>query len=198
MALALPMPRYAVPALLAVLGGALVPLLTSGAGQLVRLLRRTRWLLLSLFLVYALATPGEPLAPYLGDFSPSREGVEAGLVQALRLFAVLATLARLLAATPRSDLLKGLYFLLRPLCRLGVDAGRIASRLWLTLHYAEDAPSVGREGWRAWLRAELATLGEERRGAGEDVVELEIPPFSKFDFMALAAAAAVALGLLQL
>ncbi|EFK97440.1 membrane protein, partial [sediment metagenome] len=40
-----------------------------------QLVRRTRWIMLSLLLIYAYSTPGQPLSDALGMFSPSREGL---------------------------------------------------------------------------------------------------------------------------
>ena len=46
--------------------------------QLLRLLRRTRWLMAVLLLTYAYTLPGMALWPALGWGSPSAEGVQQG------------------------------------------------------------------------------------------------------------------------
>jgi energy-coupling factor transport system permease protein len=105
------------------------------------LLRRARWLLLSLLLIYAFATPGE-FVPGLPEWlSPTYEGLHSGLLQALRLVIMLAALACLLATGSRETWISGIYALLRPLALFGVSPERFAVRLWLTLHYVENAPS---------------------------------------------------------
>ncbi|HQT00367.1 MAG TPA: CbiQ family ECF transporter T component [Thiobacillus sp.] len=111
-----------------------------------RLLRRTRWLLLVLFVAYALSQPGTPLMPAWGWAGPTVEGVEAGAWRVARLVMLLGGLAVLLASTERRQLIYGLYVLARPLCWLGFDRRVFAVRLGLVLDYAEAArPGSWRE-----------------------------------------------------
>ncbi|HUW50789.1 MAG TPA: hypothetical protein VMV75_07210 [Sulfuricella sp.] len=160
-----------------------LPLFLRHPAQYLKLLRRSRWLLLSLILAYAFATPGEALIPALGDYSPSRVGLLTGGLQALRLVALLAGLSLLLAMSPHDRILAGLYFLLRPFAWLGLDIDRIAARIWLTLHYAES-PSPGE--WRERLHAALQDREPEMRS-----VSLEIGRFSRLDYAMLFCAALV-------
>ncbi|MDD5330898.1 MAG: CbiQ family ECF transporter T component [Sulfuricella sp.] len=167
---------------LAVIAGMLViALLLDRSPDFFKLLRRTRWLLLSLILVYAFATPGDPLIPALDNYSPSREGLISGGSQALRLAALLAGLAALLSGVSRNRILAGLYFLLRPLSPLRVDIDRIAARVWLTLYYAEQKELGRPREWRATFHAAL-----DEGGDGENpVVSLEIGRLSGPDYLAL-------------
>src|SRR3989304_902489 len=64
--------------------------------KFIQLLRRTRWIMLSLLLIYAYSAPGQPLSDALGIFSPSREGLVDGVLQLARLLAALAGVAVLL------------------------------------------------------------------------------------------------------
>lgn len=116
--------------------------------QLLRLLRRTRWLLAILLLTYAYVLPGMPLWPALDWASPSVEGVQQGALRTGRLVLMLAGLALLLAYTSRPRLVYGLYVLARPLAWLGFDRRAFAVRLGLTLDYVERAPEQAR-----WLEA---------------------------------------------
>ena len=120
--------------------------------QLLRLLRRTRWLLAVLLLTYAYALPGKALWPR-GWASPSVEGVQQGALRAGRLVLMLAGLALLLAYTSRPRLIYGLYALAKPLTWLGFDRRAFAVRLGLTLDYVEHAPKPAR--WLDALRAPL-------------------------------------------
>ncbi|MGB9094485.1 MAG: CbiQ family ECF transporter T component, partial [Gallionella sp.] len=113
--------------------------LLNSARKLGQLLRRTRWVMLSLLLVYAFSTPGQPLWDGLGMFSPSREGLSEGVLQLARLLCALAGLAILLDRLHRQQLIAGLYTLSAPLQLIGVSRERFAVRLALTLHYAEVA-----------------------------------------------------------
>ena len=173
-----------------------LPLLLRHSTHYLKLLRRSRWLLISLILVYAFVTPGVAAVAVLGAYSPSREGLLSGGFQALRLLALLATLALFLATTSRDRILEGLYFLLRPFALIGVDVDRVASRIWLTLHYAEKAEKAEKAGlrrsgeWRERLHAALY-------GSGQEIVsiKLEIGSLSRLDYAALLCSGLV-LGLL--
>ncbi|MFP5409574.1 MAG: hypothetical protein ACLGG6_01245 [Gammaproteobacteria bacterium] len=133
--------------------------------QLLKLLRRTRWLLVALALAYAYTLPGVPAWPTLGWASPSIEGLVAGGLRVARLVLLLAGLAVLLALTARARLLYGLYGLTRPLAVLGLERRAFVVRLGLTLDYVESAPAPAR-----WLDALRAPLPEE---AGPATYSLE-------------------------
>lgn len=109
----------------------------SAFAEFLRLLKRVRYILLFLLIVYAYNTPGEYVAGWYFSTAPSYEGIRAGLEQMLRLAAILAGLALLLATTAREQLIAGLYFLARPFKLVGFDPERFAVRLWLTLYYVE-------------------------------------------------------------
>lgn len=129
---------------------AVTALATWRAGRrLALLLRRTRWLILALLVLFALATPGVYVLPALGAFGPSQEGLWLGLEHALRLLVVLSALALLLELNDLDTLLAGLHGLLRSLEWTGLDRGRVALRLMLVLRYVEQAPPG--QHWRAWL-----------------------------------------------
>ena len=170
-----------------------LPLLLRHSAHYLKLLRRSRWLLISLILVYAFVTPGVAAISVLGAYSPSREGLLSGALQALRLISLLATLALLLATTSRDRILAGLYFLLRPFVLIGVDVDRVAARIWLTLHYAEQSGQgeQRRSGeWRERLQAALHGSGQEMTS-----IQLEIGRFSRLDYAVLLCSA-LAIGLL--
>ena len=59
-----------------------------------RMLRRTRWLLLTLLLVFALTTPGEYLPNWPYEIGPTYEGLYSGAIQAGRLTAMIAGLSQ--------------------------------------------------------------------------------------------------------
>jgi len=112
-----------------------------GWKDFLRLFKRARWLLVSLLLIYAFATPGELVPGWPELMAPTYEGLHSGLTQALRLVVMLAALACLLATGGREIWISGIYTLIRPLALFGLSAERFAVRLWLTLHYVEHAPS---------------------------------------------------------
>lgn len=96
------------------------------------LMRRARWLLLGIVLVYAYQLPGPPLLAGWA-WGPSETGIEAGAMQAWRLAAMLLLIDLLLLRLPIEALLSGLYVLLSPLQGLGLSAEGVAVRLGLTL-----------------------------------------------------------------
>ena len=131
------------PRLLAVLSLALAVLLILQGNRLFfRLLRRIRWILLSLLAIYAFETPGEYFFPAMGG--PTFEGVVSGGIQAWRIVLTIALLAFLQGSTSREEMLSGIYALLLPF-RRWFDVERIAVRLLLTLHYAGER---GQGDWR--------------------------------------------------
>ena len=111
--------------------------------QLLRLLRRTRWLMAVLLLTYAYALPGTPLWPGWIGRAPASKALQQGALRVGRLLLMLAGLAVLLAYTSRPRLIYGLYALARPLTWLGFDRRAFAVRLGLTLDYVEHAPKAG-------------------------------------------------------
>ncbi len=108
------------------------------------LLRRLRWLLVSMLIVYGWFLPGTALWPALGAASPTLEGLREGLLRggALLLIALAARL--LMLATSRPQLLAALYWLARPLRFIGVPQERLAIRLALTLEAVPQLSAIMR------------------------------------------------------
>lgn len=97
------------------------------------LLRRLRWLLISLLVVYGWFTPGIALWPSLGAVTPTWEGLSEGLLRGGSLLLIALAAQLLMLATPRPQLLAALYWLAWPLRVIGVSRERLAVRLALTL-----------------------------------------------------------------
>jgi len=131
--------------------------------KFMQLVRRTRWIMLSLLLIYAYSTPGRALLDAFGTLSPTREGLADGALQLTRLLAALAGLSILLDRLHRQQLIAGLYALFTPLQWLGLSRERFAVRLALTLHYAEVAMLRGKGSWRDTLNGLLEPHGETTR-----------------------------------
>lgn len=150
------------------------------------LLRRTRWILLSVSIIYMYTSPGEALWPQLGVVSPVVEGIWDGLSQLLRLATVLAGLSILLTSLSQSQLIAGLYTLSRPLVFLGLPRERVAVRLALTLRYAERAMQDTASSWRGSFEYLLAPMP-----ALPELIELHVARLSRCDWMLVAAPAAL-------
>jgi energy-coupling factor transporter transmembrane protein EcfT len=104
----------------------------------VQVLLRMRWLFLSILFIYAFGTPGELVPQFPIQFAPTYEGLNLGLMQLARFMIALAALNLLLTSRPSEEMILGLYLLLWPLRFLGLNVGRFAARLILTLHYVEE------------------------------------------------------------
>lgn len=127
---------------------------------LIILLRCTRWIMLSLLLIYAYATPCVAEWASLAQFSPTHKGLTNGLLQLCRLAFTLASLAILLNLLPRQQLISGLYVLTYPLRYFGLSRERLAVRLALTLQYADPLyglPQVigAPTSYRCWSQQRL-------------------------------------------
>lgn len=113
-----------------------------------RMLRRVRWLLLAILLVYGGLTPGEPLLPILGAWSPSAEGMRLGAIRVVALVVIVAAVYLLLATTARGALVGGLLWFGAPARRLGLDDHRFAVRLILALEAVPQVQDLARDALR--------------------------------------------------
>ena len=153
---------------------------TLSSSHLLTLLRRTRWIMLSLLLIYAYATPGVAVWVSLAQLSPTYEGLIDGLLQLCRLAFALAGLSILLGLLSQPELIGGLYTLAYPLRYFGLSRERIAVRLALTLHYAESAMLDTATNWRASIEQMLATAEIQQSS-----IELHTTPFTLRDGLLL-------------
>jgi energy-coupling factor transporter transmembrane protein EcfT len=125
--------------------------------QLYSLVRRTRWILFSLLLIYAYTTPGVALLAELGRYSPTLEGLSDGMMQLGRLMSMLSGLAILLSLLTESQFIGGIYALAYPLNWFGGSRERVAVRLALTLQYAEPTMRDTAADWRLAIKDAMRT-----------------------------------------
>lgn len=130
--------------------------------RLLRLLRRTRFLLLAIFVLFAWFTPGEAILAAWPRISPTHEGLRLAAEHLARLFTVLSSVAMLLERLPPERLVGGLRALCRPLGWVGLPADRASVRLLLVLRYVEFSTEDGLGDWRAWLLGEGPAPDAER------------------------------------
>jgi ascorbate-specific PTS system EIIC-type component UlaA len=141
------------------------------------LVRRTRWLLLSIGLLFIFFTPGEYLPGFAGVLGMSREGLQLAAEHLSRLLAMLTSLALLHERLGTQGLLAGFYWLMRP---FGWRDATVV-RLMLVLEYAERQEA--RKGWRYWLAAD----GDD---SGTESLRLESPAMSVVDRLLIGAMSA--------
>ena len=120
---------------------------TPARAGFLQLLRRSRWLLLFLPVVYALSIPGQPVWP--GISAVSWPGIEDGALRTVRLLLMLAALSGVLAALEPARLIFGLYSIARPFAHFGLDVRALAVRLSLVLEGACHAAPA--KPWRLAL-----------------------------------------------
>ncbi len=149
-----------------------------------KLLRRVRLLILVLFVVTLLMTPGAALLPEWGLY-PTEEGVRLGVTQLLRLIGMLAAVTLLLDTTDDRSLAAGSLALLQPLAGNRQWPERAVARLLLVFHYLDTAPKPRN------LHDVLALAGIDPVASPEtespEVLELDVVPLSRRD-VALAGA----------
>jgi hypothetical protein len=148
-----------------------VPLcLLSARRRTLQLVRRARWLLLSIVVLFALATPGQRVPGSLGDLGLTIDGLLLAAEHAVRLLLLLATLALVHERLGTAGFMAGLHWLLAPLAGWRTLRERIVVRLMLVLDYVETAP-LG--DWRAWLVADMP---------GPDKLHLAVRPARSVDW----------------
>ena len=106
---------------------------------LLALVRRIRWLLLSILVLYGWWTPGTPLWEGGGAYGPTQEGLVQGALRAGVLLAIVAAVHWVMTVTGRNALLEAVVRLTSALGWLGLDHRRLAVRMLLTL---ETVPRV--------------------------------------------------------
>lgn len=175
---ALALPLLPLNAALATMAVALVAALAFARRRSVVLLRRSRWLLLSIALLFAFATPGLSVPGWPGRIGLTQDGLLLAAEHLSRLVILLATLALLHERLQTAGLLTGLHALLG-LARSEALRERIAVRLMLVVEYIEGRDA--KAGWRHWL--------DDDAGDGPDRLTLAVRRLAWPDWLAYAAMA---------
>jgi hypothetical protein len=148
----------------------------------VRLLKRSRWLLMSLGLLYAWTVNGAWIWPALGGLSPTLEGLAVGGERVVRLMLLLAALALLLHRLSSGDLVYGLYLLGKPFGALGFDRRAFAVRLALAMEWARSRDTV-----KKWQMKDGLDLAMNETESGPEVIHFEPQGLAWLDGLVLAA-----------
>ena len=127
------------------IGGLLFTLSPDQWRRTLAMVRRLRWLLLSIVVIYAWFSPGPFIELPLPQFLwPSRTGLESGALRVLSLILILLAAGILLVKTPREQMIAALFWLLGPFEALRLSPRRFAVRLSLTLSYVEQQEGLWR------------------------------------------------------
>jgi hypothetical protein len=146
-ALVLPLLPLVVLAILLIL--VFVPAVLLAKMRTLALLRRARWLFLSIALLFAFATPGLSMPGPLGQIGMTQDGLLLAAEHLARLLLLLAMLSLLHERLGTAGFVTGLYWLLGPLCFWHDLRERIVVRLMLVVEFVESGNVGG--GWREWL-----------------------------------------------
>jgi hypothetical protein len=127
-------------------GAALLLLLYVLAGNpspatLILMVKRLRWLLLAILLVYGWWTPGDSLWPGIAALSPTIDGLFLGLLRVMALLAIVTAVHLLLQSTSREQLLPAIMQLIRPLTTQRMRE-RIAVRTLLSIEAVTQVQSI--------------------------------------------------------
>ncbi|MCI0505375.1 MAG: energy-coupling factor transporter transmembrane protein EcfT [Gammaproteobacteria bacterium] len=98
-----------------------------------RIIKRMRWLFLSILIVYLWFTPGEPILPFASAFIPTFQGLQSGMLRVFSLILIIFAVNYFIATIARNSLVEAIVWLLYPLHWFGIETGQLALRIALTL-----------------------------------------------------------------
>ncbi len=137
------------------------------------LLRRMRWLFLTVWLILAYGTAGDALFDLA--WLPTHEGVVEATLHVARLALMLGCLAWLFATLGQAGLRVALVSLLRPLSRRGIATDRLVVRLSLVMDNLREELPKG--AWRRMLE------GDVEGAEGPTTLRLEVPAWHLTDYL---------------
>ena len=121
-----------------------------------KMLKRLRWLFLSILIVYLFFTPGVLLFPDV-LWGPTQEGLLQGFLRIAVLVLIVAAVNVLIGSTEQAEFLSAVSWCLQPLSWLGLSHERLAVRISLTL----EAVGVLRQSYRHAARSEPSAPAPE-------------------------------------
>lgn len=99
-----------------------------------QMLKRMKWLFLSLLIVYLWFTPGSPILFNIAGASPTWQGLQLGGLKIGSLIIIVLAVNLLIRPTSKEALICGLLWWLTPLRWFGVPNERLAVRIVLTFN----------------------------------------------------------------
>lgn len=148
-----------------------------------RIFWRSRFLLVTLLLVYPWSTPGVYIFKSLGGVSPSYEGWHLAAQQLLRTGVVLVGLGWAQGGLAMDKRLESILFWLMPLRYLGLPIERFVIRLALTLQLLEVTPR--HTSWSGWRVAWQEVMMSQSSSSSNGEITVEIAPLTRIDYWAL-------------
>lgn len=145
---------------------------------LMRMFRRSRWLILSMLVIYSITGVMDLMAGLAGGMAELGGGIADGLIQVMRLLAVLASLAVFTGHLGSAAMVDGLYKLLAPLAYAGVDTRKFVLRLMLTMRQVEGSLQESADNRRLSLKNLF-----QMPAFGDDQVEYVMTPLCLRDWL---------------
>lgn len=136
-----------------------------------QMLRRLRWLFVSILAVYLFFTPGQLLWPALA-WGPTVEGMNQGILRISALMLLVLAVNWVIDSTAQADFLSAILWCLRPLAWLGLPHQRLAVRITLTIEWVASVREIYRQQAVAGPPAasRLAMIAQRGRQLVEEVV----------------------------
>ena len=103
-----------------------------------QMLKRMRWLFLSMVVIYFWFTPGKEAIPLMADYSPTWQGIQMALYRIGSLVVIVVAVNIVIKSTPKEIITAGLLWLLVPLRFVGLPHERLAVRIVLTFHMISE------------------------------------------------------------
>lgn len=125
-----------------------------------QVLRRTKYVILAIAVLFAWQTPGTLLVPGLGVISPTLDGCRAAIIPIERLAATIAIVSVLLERLSAEQWVSSLYVLIAPFRSAGF-AERFAVRLRLVIDYVEARKLDWRTNLAATALEDIPSGGEQ-------------------------------------
>lgn len=158
---------------------------TTHLAPALKMLRRMRWLFISIIGFYFWFTPGEPLWGSAPNWLPSVAGLQLGSVRLVALVTLVLAVNLLLQTTSRDAMVSAVLRLTQPLRWVGMAHERLAVRLTLVFDavrevqdlYAASKPATyQRRTPLAHFGERIASLFEQtlQRADAQELVELKV------------------------
>ncbi|MFT3736741.1 MAG: hypothetical protein QM776_17305 [Rhodocyclaceae bacterium] len=163
--------------LLALLGSALA----LGRAALGRMLWRSKWIFVSIVVLFAWQTPGRAVMVDFWQLSPSVEGLMLAAEHVARLAGMIAVIVLLMSRLQVGDWVAALHVLAAPCRWLGLGTDRFSARLTLVLEAvsADKADKADKPTWRDLLGPVSAMDDEASSRTG--VMSWDLAPPSSRD-----------------
>lgn len=103
-----------------------------------QMLRRMRWLFLSMLVIYFWFTPGQMVLTAMADFSPTWQGIKMAGYRIGSLVVIVVAVNIVIKSTARELITGGLLWLLTPFRYVGLPHERLAVRIMLTFNMISE------------------------------------------------------------